>query len=97
MPLKPPRTKVREDTWRKNEICMSIRLLKQSGSKKKKENHREGEVRPPPLRYMEAMTSLSLSRQKAEGRNQQDFSYKYPKKSGTDVLASIYQYKTIFI
>ena len=94
MPPKPPRTKVK-DTWRKNEICMSIRLLKPSGSKKKKENdHEGGEVRPPPLRYVEAMTSLSLSRQKAEGGNQQDFSYKYPKKSGTDVLASIYQYKT---
>ena len=40
------------------------------------------------------MTSLSLSRQKAEGGNQQDFSYKYHKESGTDVFASIYQYKT---
>ena len=95
MPPKPPRTKVREDTWRKNEICMSIRLLKPSGSKKKKENHREGgEVRSPHLRYVEAMTSLSLSRQKAEGGNQQNFSYKYHKESGTDVFASIYQYKT---
>ena len=74
---------------------MSIRLLKPSGSKKKKENHREGgEVRSPHLRYVEAMTSLSLSRQKAEGGNQQDFSYKYHKESGTDVFASIYQYKT---
>ena len=88
------RTEVREDTWRKKEICMSIRLLKPSGSKKKKENHREGgEVRPSPLRYVKAMTSLPLSRQKAEGRNQQDFSYKYPKKSETDVIASIDQYK----
>ena len=74
---------------------MSIRLLKPSGSKKKKENHREGgKVRSPPLRYMEAMTSLSLSRQKAEGGNQQDFSYKYHKESGTDGFASRYQYKT---
>ena len=88
------RTEVREDTWRKKEICMSIRLLKPSGSKKKKENHREGgEVRPSPLRYVKAMTSLPLSRQKAEGKNQQDFSYKYPKKSETDVIASIDQYK----
>ena len=88
------RTEVREDTWRKKEICMSIRLLKPSGSKKKRENHREGgEVRPSPLRYVKAMTSLPLSRQKAEGRNQQDFSYKYPKKSETDVIASIDQYK----
>ena len=88
------RTEVREDTWRKKEICMSIRLLKPSGSKKKKENHREGgEVRPSPLRYVKAMTSLPLSRQKAEGRNQQDFSYKYPKKSETNLIASIDQYK----
>ena len=88
------RTEVREDTWRKKEICMSIRLLKPSEGKKKKENHREGgEVRPSPLRYVKAMTSLPLSRQKAEGRNQQDFSYKYPKKSETDVIASIDQYK----
>ena len=88
------RTEVREDTWRKKEICMSIRLSKPSEDKKKKENHREGgEVRPSPLRYVKAMTSLPLSRQKAEGRNQQDFSYKYPKKSETDVIASIDQYK----
>ena len=32
MPPKPPRTKVREDAWRKNEICMFIRLLKPSES-----------------------------------------------------------------
>ena len=95
MPPKPPRTKVREDTWRKNEICMSIRLLKPSESKKKKENHREGgEVRSPHLRYVEAMTSLSLSRQEAEGGNQRDFYYKYHEESGTDGFASIYQYKT---
>ena len=39
MPPKLPRTKVREDAWRKHEICMFIRLLKPSESKKKKENH----------------------------------------------------------
>ena len=84
MPPKPPRTKVREDAWRKNEICMFIRLLKPSESKKKKENHREGgEVRTPHLnyekammslsRYEMAMTSLSLSRQQAEGRKSARF------------------------
>ena len=40
------------------------------------------------------VTSLAHSRQKLEGGNQQDFSYKYHKESGTDVFASIYQYKT---
>ena len=40
------------------------------------------------------VTSLAHSRHKVEGGNQQDFSYKYHKESGTDVFASIYQYKT---
>ena len=40
------------------------------------------------------VTSLAHSRQKVEGGNQQDFSYEYHKESGTDVIASIYQYKT---
>ena len=40
------------------------------------------------------VTSLAHSRQKVEGGNQQDFSYKYHEESGTDVFASIYQYKT---
>ena len=94
MPPKPPRTKVREDAWRKNEICMFIRLLKPSESKKKKENHREGgEVRSPHLRYVKAMTSLSLFRQEAEGGNQRDSYYKHHKELGTDGFASIYQYK----
>ena len=48
----------------------------------------------PHLRYVEAMTSLSLSLQKVVGGNQQDFSYKYHKESGTNVFASVYQYKT---
>ena len=105
MPPKPPRTKVREDAWRKNEICMFIRLLKPSESKKKKENHREGgEVRTPHLnyekamtslsRYEMAMTSLSLSRQQAEGGNQRDSCYMHHRKLGTDEIASIYQYRT---
>ena len=79
MPPKPPRTKVREYAWRRNEICMLIRLLKPSEIKKEKENHREGgEVTAPHLSYEKAMTSLSLyektmtslslSRQKPERR-----------------------------
>ena len=95
MPPKPPRTKVRGDAWRKNEISMFIRLLKPSESKKKKENHREGgEIRTPHLRYEKAMTSLSLSRQEAEGENRRDSFYMHRRKLETDEIASIYQYRT---
>ena len=105
MPPKPPRTKVREYAWRKNEICMFIRLLKPSESKKKKENHREGEeVTTPHLsyekamtslsRYKKAMTSLSLSRQEAEGENWRDSFYMHRRKLVTDEITPIYQYKT---
>ena len=74
---------------------MFIRLLKPSESKKKKENHREGgEVRSPHLRYVKAMTSLSLSRQEAEGENRRDSFYKHHKELETDGIASIYQYRT---
>ena len=105
MPPKPPRTKVREYAWRKNEICMFIHLLKPSESKKEKENHREGgEVTTPHLsyekamaslsRYEKAMTSLSLSRQKAEGENRRDSFYMHRRKLVTDEITPIYQYKT---
>ena len=105
MPPKPPRTEVREYAWHKNEICMFIRLLKPSESKKEKENHREGgEVTAPHLsyekamtslsRYEKAMTSLSLSRQKGEGENRRDSFYIHRRKSVTDKIIPIYQYKT---
>ena len=105
MPPKPPRTKVREYAWRRNEICMLIRLLKRSEIKKEKENHREGgEVTAPHLsyekamtslsRYEKAMTSLSLSRQKAEGENRQDSVYVHRRKLVTDQIIPIYQCKT---
>ena len=95
MPPKPPRTKVREYAWRKNEICMFIRLLKPSESKKEKENHREGgEVTAPHLSYEKAMTSLSLSRQEAEGKNRRDSFYIHRRKLVTDKIIPIYQYKT---
>ena len=43
MPPKPPRTKVREYAWRRNEICMLIRLLKAiRKTKKEKEKSSEG-------------------------------------------------------
>ena len=105
MPPKPPRTKVREYAWRRNEICMLIRLLKPSEIKIEKENHREGgEVTAPHLsyekamtslsRYEKAMTSLSLSRQKPEGENQQYSGYTNHRKLGTDQIIPIYQCKT---
>ena len=95
MPPKPPRMKVRGDTWRKNEICMFIRLLKPSESKKKKDNHQEdGEIRTPHLRYEKAMTSLSLSRQEVEGENRRDSFYMHRRKLVTNEIASIYQYRT---
>ena len=102
---KPPRTKVREYAWRRNEICMLIRLLKPSETKKEKQNHRKGgEVTAPHLiyekamtslsPYEKAMTSLSLSRQKSEGENQQDSGYTDRRKLGTDQIIPIYQCKT---
>ena len=105
MPPKPPRTNVRQYAWRRNEICMLIRLLKPSEIKKEKENHREGgEVTAPHLSYEKAMTSLSLyekamtslslSRQKSEGENQQDSGYTDRRKLGTDQIIPIYQCKT---
>ena len=105
MPPKPPRTKVREYAWHRNEICMLIRLLKPSETKKKKENHREGgEVTAPHLSYEKAMTSLSryekavtslpLSRQKAEGENRRDSVYIHRRKLVSDKIIPIYQYKS---
>ena len=38
MPPKPPRKKVREYAWRRNEVCMLIRLLKPSETEKEKGN-----------------------------------------------------------
>ena len=95
MPPKPPRTKVREYAWRRNEVCMHIRLLKPLKTKKEKENHRKGgEVTAPHLIYEKAMTSLPLSCQKAEGENQQGFVYANRRNLGTDQIIPIYQYKT---
>ena len=105
MAPKPPRTKVREYAWRKNEICMFIRLLKPSESKKEKANHREGgEVTASHLsyekamtllsRYKKAMTPLSLSRQKAKGENRRDSVYIHRRKLVTVKIIPIYQCKT---
>ena len=95
MPPKSLRTKVRQYAWRRNEVCMHIRLLKPLETKKEKENHRKvGEVTAPHLIYDKTMMSLSLSRQKAEGENQQDSVYTDRRKSETDQIIPIYQCKT---
>ena len=44
--------------------------------------------------YEKAMMSLSLSRQKSEGENQQDSGYTERRKLGTDQIIPIYQCKT---
>ena len=95
MPPKPPRTNVRQHSWRRNEVCMHIRLLKPLETQKEEENHRKGgEVTAPHLIYEKTMTSLSLSRQKSEGENQQDSVYTDRKKSETDQIIPVYQFKT---
>ena len=74
---------------------MHIRLLKPLETKKEEENHRNGgEVTAPHLIYENTMTSLSLSRQKSEGENQQDSGYTDRRKLETDQIIPIYQCKT---
>ena len=74
---------------------MHIRLLKPLETKKEEENHRKGgEVTAPHLIYENTMMSLSLSRQKSEGENQQDSVYTDRRKSETDQIIPIYQCKT---
>ena len=74
---------------------MHIRLLKPLETKKEEENQRKGgEVTAPHLIYEKTMTSLSLSRQKSEGKDQQDSVYTDRRNSETDRIIPIYQYKT---
>ena len=74
---------------------MHIRLLKLLETKKKEENHRkDGEVTAPHLIHEKTMTSLSLSRQKAEGKEHQYSVYTDRRNSETDRIIPIYQYKT---
>ena len=47
-----------------------------------------------PSNCQKLMTSLPLSRQKAEGENQQGFVYTHRRKLGTDQTIPIYQCKT---
>ena len=74
---------------------MHIRLLKPLETKKEEENHRkDGEVTAPHLIYEKTMTSLSLSRQKAEGKEQQYSVHTDRRNSEADRIIPIYQYKT---
>ena len=95
MPPKPPRTEVRQYAWRRNEVCMHIRILKPLETKKEEENHRkDGEVTAPHLIHEKTMTSLSLSRQKSEGKEQQCSVNTERIKSETSQLVHVYQYTT---
>ena len=95
MPPKPPRTEVRQYAWRRKEVCMHIRILKPLETKKEEENHRkDGEVTAPHLIHEKTMTSLSLSRQKSEGKKQQCSVNTERIKSETTQLVPVYQYTT---
>ena len=95
MPPKPPRTEVRQYAWRRKEVCMHIRLLKPLETKKQEENHqKDGEVTTPHLIHEKTMTSLSLSRQKSEGKEQQCSVNTERIKSETTQLVHVYQYTT---
>ena len=93
MPPKPPRTEVRQYAWRRKEVCMHIRILEPLETKKEEENHRkDGEVTAPHLVHEKTMTSLSLSCQKSEGKEQQCSVNTERIKSETSQLVHVYQY-----
>ena len=95
MPPKPPRTEVRQYPWRRKEVCMHIRILKPMETKKEEENHRkDGEVTAPHFIHERTMTSLSLSRQKSKGKEQQCSVNTERIKSETTQLVHVYQYTT---
>ena len=74
---------------------MHIRILKPLETKKEEENHRkDGEVTAPHLIHEKTMTSLSLSRQKSEGKEQQCSVNTEHVKSETTQLVHVYQYTT---
>ena len=97
-PPKPPRTEVRQYSWRnstRKEVCMHIRILKPLKTKKEEENHRkDGEVTAPHPIHEKTMTSLSYYHQKSEGEDQQCSVNTERSKSETNQLVHIYQYKT---
>ena len=95
MPSKPSRMEVRPYAWRRKEVCMHIRILKPLETKKEEENHRkDGEVTAPHLIHEKTMTSLSLSRQKSEGKEQQCSVNTERIKSETNQLVHVYPYTT---
>ena len=94
-PPKPPRTEVRQYSWRRKEVCMHIRILKPLKTKKEEVNHRKnGEITAPHPNHRKTMTSLSYSRQKSEGEDQQCSVNTERSKSETNQLVHVYQYTT---
>ena len=74
---------------------MHMRILKPLETKKEEENHqKDGEVTAPHLIHEETMMSLSLSRQKSEGKEQQCSVNTEHSKSETTQLVYVYQYTT---
>ena len=74
---------------------MHIRILKPLETKKEEENHRkDGEVTAPHLIHEKTMTSLSLFRQKSEGKEQQCSVNTERIKSETNQLVHVYPYTT---
>ena len=77
---------------------MHIRILKPLETKKEEENHRkEGEIAAPHPNHEKTMTSLSYSRQKSEGEDQQCSVIRNDtqrSKSETNQLVHVYQYTT---
>ena len=71
-----------------------VRKVEQSERFKGKNQHNFIVKSPSPFNREKLMTSLSLSRQKAEGKNQQDSVYADRRHSETDQIIPIYQYKT---
>ena len=87
MPPKPPRTEVRLYSWCRKEVCMHICLLKQS-------HRKDREVAAPHPNHEKTMTSLSYSRQKSEGKDQQYSTNTEHSKSETNQLVHGDQYTT---
>ena len=95
MPPKPPRTDVRQYSWRRKEVCMHIRLLKPLTTRKEEKSHRkDGEITAPHPNHEKTMTSVSLSRQKSEGKEQQCSIHTDRSNSETTQLVHVYQYTT---
>ena len=74
---------------------MHIRILKPLTTRKEEESHRkDGEITAPHPNHKKTMTSLSYSRQKSEGKDQQCSVNTEHSKSETNQLVHVYQYTT---